>query len=292
MVSYSGNLKEDAFFSALHEDGLKIAGIPVDINPISTEQTGSLEEYLESAEKYLDEKQGYIEIPESNGRADRKQSITFYMAECSEFHILGEYHDRLETLQEAMELYEKIPADRINGIKSIGIQLEDDSIYDGTTCDLMVVGEIQTEFINEIPHYRESPLVQKAIADMEAMLLEQRTGQEVSAPEEKAALPQQTMPEVKEGKDVQMEENRNPATEVRKSVGDTEVSEKQPAELKKAAENATKTDRAISGGSKKQSVLNALRERQARMKAQGKEKPGQEKQGQKAQAKKKGEPEL
>lgn len=291
-VSYSGNLKEDVFFNALHEGGLKIAGIPVDINPISTEQTGSLKEYLESAEKYLDEKQGNMEIPESNGRADRKQSITFYVAECSEFHILGEYHDRLETLQEAMELYEKIPADRLNGIKSIGIQLEDDSIYDGTTCDLMVAGEIQTEFINEIPHYRESPLVQKAIADMEAMLLEQRTGQEVSAPQEKAALPQQTMPEVKEGKAVQMEENRNPATEVRKSVGDTEVSEKQPAELKKAAENAPKADRAISGGSKKQSVLNALRERQARMKAQGKEKPGQEKQEQKAQAKKKGEPEL
>ena len=55
---------------------------------------------------------------------------------------------------------------------------------------------------------------------------------------------------------------------------------------------APRTDRAISGGSKKQSVLNALRERQARMKAQEKEKPGQEKQGQKAQAKKKGEPEL
>ena len=238
VVSYSGNLKEDAFFSALHEDGLKIAGIPVDINPISTEKTGTLEEYLENAEKYLDEKQGYMEILESNGRADRKQSITFYVAECSEFHILGEFHECLETLQEAMELYEKIPADRLNGIKSIGIQLEDDSIYDGTTYDLMVAGEIQTEFINEIPHYRESPLVQKAIADMEAMLLEQRTGQEVSAPEEKAALPQQTMPEVKEGKAVQMEENRNPATEVRKSVGDTEVSEKQPAELKKAAENA------------------------------------------------------
>ena len=292
VVSYSGNLKEDAFFSALHEDGLKIAGIPVDINPISTEKTGTLEEYLENAEKYLDEKQSYMEIPESNGRADRKQSITFYVAECSEFHILGEFHERLETLQEAMELYEKIPAERINGIKSIGFCLEDDSIYDGTTYDLMVAGEIQTEFINEIPHYRECPLVQKAIADMEAMLLEQRMGQEVSAPEEKAALPQQTMPEVKEGKAVQMEENRNPVTEVRKSVGDTEVSEKQPAELKKAAENAPKTDRAISGGSKKQSVLNALRERQARMKAQEKEKPGQEKQGQKAQAKKKGEPEL
>ena len=38
VVSYSDNLKEDAFFNALHEDGLKVAGIPVDINPISTEK--------------------------------------------------------------------------------------------------------------------------------------------------------------------------------------------------------------------------------------------------------------
>ena len=39
---------------------------------------------------------------------------------------------------------------------------------------------------------------------------------------EKAEEPQQPMPEVKEGKAVQMEESRNPVTEVRKSVGDTE----------------------------------------------------------------------
>ena len=45
-------------------------------------------------------------------------------------------------------------------------RLEDGSIYDGNF-DLMVMGEMQTEFINEIPQYRDSPLVQKAIADME-----------------------------------------------------------------------------------------------------------------------------
>ena len=252
---------------------------------------GTLEEYLKSAEEYLDEKQGHMEIPENNGLTEQEATITFYVAECTEFPVLGEYHERLETLQEAMELYEKIPAERMNGIKGIGFRLEDGSIYDGNF-DLMVMGEMQTEFINEIPQYRDSPLVQKAIADMEAILLERRPEQDVSELVEKAEEPQQPMPEVKEGKAVQMEESRNPVTEVRKSVGDTEVLEKQSAELKKAAENAPKTDRAISGGSKKQSVLNALRERQARMKAQGKEKPGQEKQGQKAQIKKKGEPEL
>ena len=89
-----------------------------------------------------------------------------------------------------------------------------------------------------------------------------------------------------------MEESQNQDKAAQESFGDTAALEKQSAEPEKAAENALKTDRNISGDSKKQSVLNALRERQARLKTQGKENPGQEKQGQKAQAKKKGEPEL
>ena len=247
VVSYSGNLKEDAFFSALHEDGLKIAGIPVDINPISTEKTGTLEEYLESAKEYLDEKQSRMEIPEDNGQTEQEATITFYVAECTEFPVLGEYHERLETLQEAMELYEKIPAERMNGIKGIGFRLEDGSIYDGNF-DLMVMGEMQTEFINEIPQYRESPLVQKAVADMEAILSERTAGLEVSESAEKAEEPQQPMPEVKkEERAVQAAENRDPDTAAMESGRDTAELEKQPAKPEKSDENTPKTDRGVSG---------------------------------------------
>ena len=247
VVSYSGNLKEDAFFNALHEDGLKIAGIPVDINPISTEKTGTLEEYLESAKEYLDEKQSRMEIPEDNGQTEQEATITFYVAECTEFPVLGEYHERLETLQEAMELYEKIPAERMNGIKGIGFRLEDGSIYDGNF-DLMVMGEMQTEFINEIPQYRESPLVQKAVADMEAILSERTAGLEVSESAEKAEEPQQPMPEVKkEERAVQAAENRDPDTAAMESGRDTAELEKQPAKPEKSDENTPKTDRGVSG---------------------------------------------
>lgn len=204
---------------------------------------------------------------------------------------MGEYHERLETLQEAMELYEKIPANRMSGIKGIGFCLEDGSMYDGNY-DLMAMGNMQTEFINEIPHYKESPLVQKAIADMEAILLERRLKREVSESAEKAEGPQQPMPDEKEEKAVQAAENRDPDTAAMESGRDTAALEKQPAKPEKSDENAPKTDRGVSGGSRKQSVLNALRERQARMKAQEKEKPEQEKQRKKAQAKKKGGPEL
>ena len=57
---------------------------------------------------------------------------------------------------------------------------------------------------------------------------------------------------------------------------DTETVETRAAELGRLAENAPKADKGISGGSRKQSVLNALRERQARMRAQEKEEQGQE----------------
>lgn len=282
---------EDVFFNALHEGDFKIAGILVDINPISAEQTGTLEEYMENAKEYLDEKQSHMEIPENPVQAEQEAFITFYVAECTEFPVLGGYYERLETLQEAMELYEKIPEGRRNGLKGIGFRLEDGSIYDGNF-DLMVMGEMQTEFINEIPQYRDSPLVQKAIADMEAILLEQRPEQEVSEAIEKEE-PQQPMPEVKkEEKAVQTAENRNPDTAAQESGRDPEGLQKQSAEPEKAAENAPKTDRGISGVSKKQSVLNALRERQARMKAQEKQTLERGKQSQKTQAKKKGEQEL
>ena len=107
------------------------------------------------------------------------------MAECTEFHILGEYHEDL-SLQEAAELYQTIPADRMNGIKGIGFRLEDGSIYDGTY-ELMTVGKMQTEFINEIPHYRDSPLVQQAIVDMEK-ILDKWKEKELTEPEKEKPL--------------------------------------------------------------------------------------------------------
>lgn len=40
VVSYEGNIREDALFNILHEDKFEIAGVEVDINPITEEKTG------------------------------------------------------------------------------------------------------------------------------------------------------------------------------------------------------------------------------------------------------------
>lgn len=104
-------------------------------------------------------------------------SISFYVAECAEFPVMGEFHDNL-TLEQALEVYDKIPAERMNGIKSIGFSLEDGSIYSGMF-DLMVGGEVQAEAVNHIQHYRESPLVQKAISDMKTLLEKRQASKEL-----------------------------------------------------------------------------------------------------------------
>ena len=104
-------------------------------------------------------------------------TISFYVAECAEFPVMGEFHDNL-TLEQALEVYDKIPSERMNGIKSIGFSLEDGSIYSGMF-DLMVGGEVQAEVVNHIQHYRESPLVQKAILDMKTLLEKRQASKEL-----------------------------------------------------------------------------------------------------------------
>ena len=96
--------------------------------------------------------------------------ISFYAAECSEFPVLGEVHHDL-SLSEALEAYEKIPAERMNGIKSVGFNLQEGSDYDGMM-DLMVAGRSQREILDSIPFYRENKLVQEALKRVEQYIEE------------------------------------------------------------------------------------------------------------------------
>lgn len=58
----------------MHEDDFKIAGIAVDINPITEDKTGLLAEYLESAEQYLKEKAQERKLEKPSVREKIKQA--------------------------------------------------------------------------------------------------------------------------------------------------------------------------------------------------------------------------
>ncbi len=96
--------------------------------------------------------------------------ISFYAAECAEFPVMGEVQYDL-TLPEALEAYEKIPSERMHGLKCVGFDLKDGSDYEGMQ-SLMIEGKIQKDFLNSIPGFRENSYVQNAISRVEKYLEE------------------------------------------------------------------------------------------------------------------------
>lgn len=121
---------------------------------------------------------------------EQTSCISFYAAECSEFPVLGEVHHDL-TLPEALEAYEKIPAERMNGIKSVGFNLQEGSDYD-RMMDLMVAGRSQREILDSIPFYKENKLVQEALKRVEQYIEEKSLNVEKTRPKEEKGEIQKT----------------------------------------------------------------------------------------------------
>ena len=114
-----------------------------------------------------------IEQPEDAAKvADRQPTgnLTYYVAECMEFPNLGEYHDNL-SLEEAVRIYQEIPAERMNGIKGIGFELKDGSDYEGPF-PILTGQTIDLDTIQAIDYYRDNPLVQKAVKELAAAMPE------------------------------------------------------------------------------------------------------------------------
>ena len=121
---------------------------------------------------------------------EQTSCISFYAAECSEFPVLGEVHHDL-SLPEALEAYEKIPAERMNGLKSVGFNLQEGSDYDGMM-DLMIAGRSQRDILDSIPFYRENKLVQEALKHVEQYIEEKPLNVEKTRPKEEKGEIQKT----------------------------------------------------------------------------------------------------
>ena len=193
VVEYTGSTREDDLFNMLHEDSIYIAGIQVDINPITEGKTGTLETYLPEVETYLQEKaqqeqinnqlvtQGREVVQEQNALVSEEKvlsklekepviepetvHITFTVAECGEFHNMGEYHEGIETVEEAMKLYNAIDPSRIQGIPSIGVNMhiEGTEEWEDEQADIVSSKRIDVDFLNYTPELRDTPKVQDAI---------------------------------------------------------------------------------------------------------------------------------
>ena len=187
VVEYTGSTREDDLFNMLHEDSIYIAGIQVDINPITESRTGTLETYLPEVETYLQEKAQQQQVNTQFVTQELEQEtvehtelakepviepetvhMTFTVAECGEFHNMGEYHEGIETIEEAIQIYQAIDPSRMNGIPSIGVNMhiEGTEEWEDEQADVLTGKYIDVDYLNYLPEVRDNPKIQETVAKL------------------------------------------------------------------------------------------------------------------------------
>ncbi len=169
VVEYRGGETEDSLFNTFNEDGLSIGGVKVDINPITEGKTGTLGQYLPGVEAYLAEKRAALQERNTEQAQEEKQTvITLTVAECGEFHNLGEYHEDIASVEEAIEIFNQIPPERMNGIRSIGINIhtEGTEAYEDTQMDIVSGRTADLEILDYVPDITDNPKAVAVIAEL------------------------------------------------------------------------------------------------------------------------------
>lgn len=94
-------------------------------------------------------------------KQEDQDEITFTVAECGEYHGMGEYHEGIRTLDAAIALYRKINPDRMNGIPSVGIKIHmgGTEACDDMQFDILSGSEINSGILQFLP---EHPVREKA----------------------------------------------------------------------------------------------------------------------------------
>ena len=263
-VELSTNEREDDLFNAFNnDDGIYIGGIKVDINPITAQRTGTLENYLPQVEDYLDgvrearekepvsifnirmndeerwfkntsgldaeglckayaecgkpfvEMRKYGERIEATDHAFIEQGdrldfsiefneetdqitifdgknfeykglretispeqaepeVTLTVAECGEFHSMGEFYENIPTVEEAVAIWKQIPPERMNGIPAIGINIHTSGteVFEDVGADILSGKRIDLDILEFIPDIKNSPQAMEVIAELVAKLPE------------------------------------------------------------------------------------------------------------------------
>ena len=168
VVEYKGRENEDDLFNAFNEDGLMIGGVKVDINPITEGKTGTLATYLPGVESYLAEKREAMQKEVAAETEQKETVVTLTVAECGEFHNLGEFHEGIETVDEAIKLFQQIPPERMNGIPSIGIHIHTEGTerFEDVEMDIVSGKVADLEMLEYVPDISDNPKAIEVIGEL------------------------------------------------------------------------------------------------------------------------------
>ena len=96
-----------------------------------------------------------------------KKIVTLTVAECSEFHNLGEFHENIKTVAEAIEKFHAIPPERMHAIPGIGIRVADaNDPEDCVEMDIVTGKRIDLDMLSYVPDIADNWQAQQMIASL------------------------------------------------------------------------------------------------------------------------------
>ena len=117
--------------------------------------------------KTLDElKIGGFQVAEV-AQMQTQKKVSFTVAECGEFHDMGEFHENVESVKEALAILGHIPEGRMHGVPAIGIRVTDvaqPEVY--TEVDIATAKCIDMEVLGFVPEIAENKAAQFALAEL------------------------------------------------------------------------------------------------------------------------------
>jgi predicted nucleotidyltransferase len=98
--------------------------------------------------------------------------VTLTVAECGEFHNLGEFYKNIPTVDEAIAIWKQIPPERMNGIPAIGINIHipGTEAVEDVGIDVLSGKSIDLDILDYIPDIKGNPQAMGVIAELVAKL--------------------------------------------------------------------------------------------------------------------------
>ena len=100
--------------------------------------------------------------------------VTLTVAECGEFHNLGEFYENIPTVEEAVAIWKQIPPERMNGIPAIGINVHTPGTeaFEDVGIDILSGKRIDLDILEYIPDIKGNPQAMEVVAELVAKLPE------------------------------------------------------------------------------------------------------------------------
>ena len=104
-------------------------------------------------------------VAENTAVKEEKKTVTLTVAECSEFHNMGEFHENITSAAEAVAKFKEIPPERMHGIPAIGIRVADlKNPEDSVEMDVLIGKRIDLDMLRYVPDIAENWQAQQMIA--------------------------------------------------------------------------------------------------------------------------------